>query len=286
MQSVNQPDIPHSIHSIGVDWITATAQHGNTRWDMQMFADTQRRRFMDADITTKGAYRLGYTGWEAPGFFHGNREGGSMVVASGQTAQEVFRSLTNIADNISRIDLQVTVATPLERPHLGAQAYEAIKGGSPSVVKVKNVSLITTHPQGETVNIGKRSSDQYGRIYDKATEANIGEARSLWRYEVELKRSRALRAARDLASSQTAQAVAGSLVHGWFKARGVTPIYTPEQAFCTQNLSQAPLSRSVLTWFEESLSITIQRAVRRYGLVRVLEALRLSGQVVPILKGE
>jgi len=286
MQSVTQPDVPHSIHSTGVDWITATANHGSTRWDMQTFADTQRQRFMDADVAIKPAYRLGYAGWEAPGFFNGNREGGSIVVASGSQAQEVFRSVVHVADNISRLDLQVTVATPIERPHLGIQAYQVLKGGSPSRVQVKNVTLITSQPEGETCSIGKRSSDNYGRIYDKATESGQAPPRSLWRYEVEYKRGVAKRIALDLAGYEAAQAVAGSLVHSWFSARGVTPIYAPEQLFCSQNPSKDRPSKSVLSWFEDSLSITIARAVRRYGLVRVLEALRLSNLVVPIEKGD
>jgi hypothetical protein len=279
MQSVSQPAIPHEILSSGVDWITATAQKGSTRWDMQVYADNERRRLMDSGEPIKTGYRMGYHGWQCEGFFHGNREGGSIVVASGAVAHNVFRSVANVSDHISRLDVQTTVAFPQDRPHLGIQAYSALKAGSPSRVRLKNVTLITSQPQGETVNLGKRSSDQYARLYDKATESRVGEARSVWRYEVEYKRRQAGAIAARLLGDHPAEMVALSVVHDHFNARGVAPVFTPSPTFCPQKPISADISRNILTWFEESLSITVARAISRHGLERVLEALGLATQV-------
>jgi hypothetical protein len=149
----------------------------------------------------------------------------------------------------------------------------------PSKVKVKNVTLITSQPEGETVNIGKRSSDLYARLYDKATEAGLGEARSVWRYEVELKRRPAGLAAAHLRGDPTAEAVALSIVHDHFSARGVAPVFPRSLTFCPQKPTLTGVNRNILTWFEESLSITVARAVERHGLARVLEALGLASQV-------
>lgn len=285
MQTVIQPAVDHSIESAGVDWITASAQHAASRLDLLKFGRHQRERLMDAGATIKQAYRLGYDGWQAEGFFYGQREGGTLVVASGATAHQVHRSLISIADNISRLDLQVTVATPIDRPHLGVQAHAAIKGGSPSRVQVKNSSLISTLPHGETCSIGKRSSDWYGRIYDKATEAQLGAPRSLWRYEVEAKRSAAQRIASALTRLEAPEAVAGGLVWDWFTARGVAPIYARSNFSCAHEPAPAASGRDVLSWFADSLSVTVARAVRRHGIERVISALGLSSQVVPIAKG-
>lgn len=284
MQSVWQPEVNHQIESAGVDWITASAQHGYSRWDMTEFARHQRERFMDAGITIKPAYRLGYDGWQGEGFFYGQREGGTLVVASGATANDVHRSLINVADNISRLDLQVTISTPIDRPHLGVQAHAAIKGGSPSRIHVKNASLITTHPQGETCSIGKRSSDWYGRIYDKATESGQGAPRSRWRYEVEAKRACAARLAAGLSGDQSAATFAQTLVHEWFTSRGVAPVFKRASLSCPQEYPPAAPQRDVLSWFHDSLSVTVQRAVRRHGLLKVLEALSLVHDVDEFMK--
>lgn len=286
MQSITQPEVAHSIVSAGVDWLTATASKGSSRWDLQTYSDNQRRRFMDSDETIKTGYRLGFFGWQADGYFYGSREGCSIVVASGAQAHNVFRAVAGIADNISRLDLQVTVATPDERPRLGLQAFSAIKSGAPSKRKVKNVTLIDSHPSGETCSIGKRKSDQYGRIYDKATEAGLGEARSVWRYEIELKRSAALGVSARLRGSEAVEADALGLVHTWFDTRGVAPIFTPHQLLCPHKPVTTEGHRDVLTWFEKTLSITVARAIRRHGLERTLEALGLLSQVEVIPKGE
>lgn len=279
MQSVTQPQIPHAYLSSGVDWITATSQKGFTRWDMSMYARQERERLMDAGETIKTSYRLGYQGWQTDGFFHGQREGSTIIIASGEVANRVWRPVTEVADNIARLDLQVTLATPIDRPHLGVQAYQALKSGSPRRVYAKNVTLITSQPEGETCSIGKRSSDQYGRIYDKATEAKLGAARSVWRYEIELKRAPANLAATHLRSSESPQTLASTLVWRWFDARGVAPIYAPDEVFCPQKLGESKASRNVLTWFEDCLSITVARAVKRHGVERVVEALGLSALV-------
>lgn len=286
MQNPNQPAVAHSIESAGVDWLTATASKGSSRIDMQTYADNQRRRFMDADESIKTGYRLGFFGWQAEGFFYGTREGCSIVVASGAQAHNVFRAVSGIADNISRLDLQVTVGTPDERPHLGVQAFQALKSGTPAKRKVKNVTLIDTHPSGETCSIGKRKSDNYGRIYDKATEARLGEPLTVWRYEIELKRNAALATATSLRSSQAMESDALGIVHRWFDTRGVVPIFPPCQLFCPQKPVRPAANTDLLTWFEKSLSITVGRAIRRYGLERVLEALSIRDQVEPIPKEE
>lgn len=279
MQSVSQPDVAHEFESAGVDWITATAQKGRTRWEMEKFARTQRLKLMDAGATIKTGYRLGYYGWQSEGFFHGQREGGSIIVASGATAHSIYRPVVMVADNISRLDLQVTVATPVERPNLAAQAYHCLKSGSPAEVRLKNVTYIETHPQGATTNFGKRSSDHYGRLYDKAVESGSGLPRTRWRYEVEFKRNSANRVAAALSGGLSAQTVATSLVHQWFTARGVAPIWLPHEPSCPHEPSPASAKRDVLLWFEQSLSITVSKAVRRHGLEQVLKSLGLLDHV-------
>jgi hypothetical protein len=279
MQSIAQPRVEHTIESAGVDWITATAQKGSTRWEMETFARSERERLMDSGESIKQGYRLGYYGWQAEHFFHGQREGGSIIVASGAVAHSIHKSVANVADNISRLDLQVTVSTPIDRPNLAAQAHEVIRSGSPAKVRMKNVSYTNTSPQGDTCNIGKRSSDSYGRLYDKAAESGQGAARSRWRYEIELKRNLANSAASTLRRFDSSQAVALSLVHRWFDTRGVAPIFPPAEFSCPHEPSPSNSKHDVLLWFETSLSVTVAKAVKAHGLRRVLEALCLLNQV-------
>lgn len=64
-------------------------------------------------------------------------------------------------------------------------------------------------------------------------------------------------------------------VHDWYHARGVTPVFTPDVSFCPQKPVVSSPEREVLTWFDKTLSITIARTIKRYGVVRVFNCLHL-----------
>jgi len=279
MQSVTPSTLPYTIESAGVDWITATANTGSTQWELAEYTRHERERLLDADVELKHKVKLGYKGWGCEGFFYGTRDDGSIVIASGALAHRVFRSVVNCTDHISRLDLQTTVSFEKERPHLALQAYSAIKTGSPGTRRVRNATLFTSHPQGETLNLGKRSSDHYARLYDKATESGQGEPLSRWRYEVEIKRTPANLAALELVRSESPEGVAGRYVWEHFNALGVTPIYVSAELLCPHKPTRNDFSRDVLSWFEDSLRITVAKAVRRYGAARVIESLGLTGAV-------
>lgn len=276
MQSVNQPDIPHDVISAGVDWITATAQRGDNRWNMEYFTRLEFERAQDSGVEVKPAFRLGYQGHSMPGYFHGNRQGSSIILASGRTAASIYRSVAEISDHVARLDVQVTIFTPIERPHLGIQAYEALSAHPPASIPVRNVALITAHPEGETCNVGKRKSDQSGRIYDKATEAHLGQSRSVWRYEIEGKRSIAASWLSHLISSSDTSSAARSLVHRWFSERGLRPCFKPAASSCTQELAIAEKRRDTLAWLRDTISVSVARMVKRHGMRAVDAALGLS----------
>jgi hypothetical protein len=287
VQAIQQPAVENEVVSAGVDWITATAKSGSTRWSMEEFARREFERVKDAGQDVKLASRLGYSGYAAPHFFHGRREGSSIIVASSHAAWNCWRSIASVADNLARLDLQVTVATPSDRPHLARQAYQLLRSSPPASIRVRNCTLIDTHPKGETCNVGKRSSDQSGRIYDKASETKQGDSLSLWRYEVEFKRNLAGSVAACLRSSSSDEAVARTLVHRWFADRGLLPIFDPSPYSALRNSPPVATDRDTLEWFRASVSVSVARMIRKRGLVPVLEALRLDSLVIPICeKGE
>lgn len=279
MQSVEQPIIENEVISAGVDWITATAKHGNVRWCMEEFARRELERARDAGADVRLSARMGYSGYSTKHFFYGRREGGSIIVASSEVADNVWRSVAEVSDNVARLDLQVTISTPTERPHLARHAYSVLKSSPPASIRVRNCTLITSHPKGETCNVGKRKSDQNGRIYDKATEAGIGDPRSLWRYEVEFKRGLASAVTDSLRTVGSSEAPTRALVHRWYRDRGLTPCFNPDASFCTQKRSLLAPDRDTLTWFQDSVSISVARAIKRHGLAAVLKSLGLDAAV-------
>ncbi len=276
MQSTSQPTMPLTILSAGVDWITGTNAGGHDAKDSDIFAESQFHREQDAGEQVKEASRLGYVGYQTEHFFYGARGRGRMMVASSSHAHDLYKSIVGLSQNITRLDVQVTLWTHGEQPHLGVQAYRCLKANPPSRIAVRNVTLIESHPQGETCNVGKRSSDQYGRIYDKASEAKLGEARTVWRYEVETKRGVARSYAAALRSDKCDKALATSLVRRWFDLRGLQPPFSEDGYSNAFDLALSRKKSDTMAWFRDTLSKTVAREVEQHGLVTVCDALGLS----------
>ena len=146
-----------------------------------------------------------------------------------------------------------------------------LSGGRPRELK-----LTTVHPAGDTLNVNKRTSDLYGRIYDFGIAHGCADKHRLWRFEIEAKRKVGKVLAADLTGCDDSGAVAESLVHAWFNSRLPSVPFKARRDFASQNLVQETKKRDVLRWFEESLSITVGRAIKDYGLPRVLKALSLD----------
>lgn len=285
MQAVTQPTIDATIISSGVDWITGTNEGGSVAHESDLFASDELNRVLDAGGVVKPESRLGYVGHASEGFFYGGRGHGRMMIASGATAHNLYRSIKSLSDHISRVDLQVTVWTHGEQPNLAVQAYRAIQGHTPAHVRVRNCTLITSQPEGDTINVGKRSSDQCGRIYDKASQAKLGTARTVWRYEVEFKRGRAQLALASLTPSSSDKAATRQVVRRWFERRGIVPCFAPAQPSDTSDLSLAEPKRDTLRWFRDSLSKTVARQVAIHGEAEVLKALGFEDHLVSFSEG-
>lgn len=276
MQATAQPIIANTIISSGVDWVTGTNHGGSITHYSDDFATHEFERALDLGGRVIPSSRLGYVGYQTEHFFSGSRGRGRMLIASGSRAHDLFRSVVELSDNITRLDVQVTIWTHGETPHLGRQAYACLRGKPPARVSVRNVQLIDAHPSGETCNVGKRSSDQYGRIYDKASEAKLGEARTVWRYEVEVKRAIAGAWASALSSGDDSKALATTLVRHWFADRGLQPPFSDDGYSNAFDLSVGRKASDTLAWFRDTLSKTVAREVEQHGLQTVIDALGLS----------
>lgn len=279
MQSATQPTVACTIMDAGVDWITATAMDSENIEASDSLAQHVLERALDAGEQVRDESRHGYVGYSSEGFFHGHSSRGRLTIASGHRASSLWSSIRNTSDHISRLDLQVTVWTHGEQPHLGVQAYECLRRKPPAKVRVPNVTLIASSPKGETCNVGKRISDQYGRIYDKAAESLAGAERTVWRYEVELKNRRAGGVASHLARSARRTSEVASFVRRWFLDRGLDPVFSVDEDSSTLELALSSTKRDTLAWFRDTLSKTVERQIERYGLERVLDALGLLSQL-------
>lgn len=267
--------------SAGVDWLTATARGGKEGRAFRELQNALRDDERAAGGDVKPATLRDYIGYRGEGWFVGRRPSDSLTIISGARCAALYEKFARTATNVSRLDLQVTVWTHGEQPTLAREAYHYLRSLPPQRGRPRNLTLIQSHPKGETLNVNRRTSDAYGRLYDWSAAHTQGEARTLWRYEVEFKRHYAAAQARAALGASCLRTYTSHTVHSWFKVRGLPPTWNTEELPESQELAALKIGRDELGWFKSSLRITLTKAINRHGLPAVLEALGLSDLVEP-----
>lgn len=274
----------HTPIQSGVDWITATARSGSPSLEFERLADDYLNNKRDAGGDVHQASRLGYRGHETEHFYFGRRTEDSVLIVSSHEATRLAKPIIDIATNVSRLDLQVTVWTHGEQCNLAVENYRKLVASRRQAHRPGQISLTTVYPEGDTLNVNKRTSDAFGRLYDKASEAQAAPQHTLWRYEVEFKRRAAMAESAAYAASGSLPSYARNRVHSWWEAKGVIPSFRPDDWSLDEKALLEETRRDVLTWFEKSVSVTVARAVKRWGLEATIQALGLAALVQPITK--
>jgi hypothetical protein len=221
----------------------------------------------------------GYRGHSGPGLATGERPDSAIVRASGDHAAEMWRELARFAENVSRLDIQVTVQLPMTQRGLAREGYRAAIAYLADNDRAPQLRLITTHPVGDTLYIGSPKSDVMARLYDKAAESpNLYEP-GTWRYEVEYKREAALSVCRTLQGAANPQAAIAATVFDHFAARGVAPRFPRGAA---SEIHATTRRRSVdetrLRWLESTVAPAVRTLLRNVPRSEVERALGLLAE--------
>lgn len=280
METATPAPYSHSLIDAGVDWITASHPVGDDGWKFEQLSDELISDQRETGKEVRRAVLRDYTGWRGEHLFVGMREQDMLITASQEVSARHWADITRKARNVSRLDVQASVFTHGEQPQLARWSYSRLKRSPAGRGRPRSFTLIRTHPYGETLNVGKRQSDSYGRLYDWASAHKAAQAATVWRYEVEFKRSLALGHSRALLTSDDPRTSCAQLVHGWFDKRGVRPTWAMADTRLSNGAALKEPDRDALAWFETCLSKTIKKAIARHGLDKVLIALGLSDVVV------
>lgn len=177
---------------VGIDWLTATCPLGDTRQDEY---DAIYRRlsveYMKHGYVVKPMRRLGYAGETINGLFIGTSPQGTLIQASGTSAEHLAMAFkyAQHTPHLTRIDVQTTVQLEEIHDHAMLQfdKTEDYKALQPKSKRWKAIHIHSAN-DGCTANIGSRTSPMFIRIYDKSAQSpNSGYPPNSWRFEVELK---------------------------------------------------------------------------------------------------
>lgn len=232
-----------NLEGAGVDYLTCSARDVAPSRQFYALADQWWSEHPEEGEVDATAFFRGYRGRQTSSLFVGTRSDGTLLRASGRAAGDLGIYPTRIAANVSRLDIQATVRTPARTRDLAGDAYRnartrLLRGG-----RAHSLTHIETNQGGSTLYLGKRSSDKYARLYDKGVESKSAPPRTLWRYEVELKRDVAYQTAQTLSKATSLSLEASAMVHNHFVARGIVPHYRPAS---TTEIPSVALHRSNL----------------------------------------
>jgi hypothetical protein len=213
--------VPCELFESRVDYITATSLYHKCSDNSEMEHaallaesllceerdrgnDVRKFRFMNFDGVTSGQASVGIS------------PEGYLFRLSGECAGRNWNRVYDVSTNVSRLDLAATIRlTDQWRDMSYVHHGEALRYQDVHAPHLK-VTRIDGGKFGNSLMIGSRASDAYGRIYDKFAESRQDHYLDCWRYEVEFKRSRALSKAAQLSAHDGQPDTAAEIALEWF----------------------------------------------------------------------
>jgi DNA relaxase NicK len=273
--------VPHELIESRVDYLTATCLK-NQLHEGQSFNRALEWAYDAVQVEHRKGNDLSpwrsesFEGMKSGQICVGRNEEGLLFRVSGDFAAKNWRTIYQDASNVSRIDCAATIRltdrwSDLSRVHHDeALLYQ--KERSPHL----RVTRIDGGKHGNTLNIGSRASEGYGRIYDKFLESHAEEYRDCWRYEVEFKKRSALLKAAYLATESIDGLLPASISLGWFQGRGLRSLRIPMVSVDTSTPFKPSDDSKRLAWISRSVSPVVRLLIEHGRRDEVLTALGLS----------
>jgi DNA relaxase NicK len=247
-----------TVVNAGVDWLTMTSPEGAATESLQNTV-TQLGRESDqcGNIMASWA-RLGYVGWKVGPLAFGLRGNAAIVVCSGPDAETVLKKCFNPSCSVTRLDLQVTVRVVKPIQQVALQTYQQVSEALSRRQITVTSNLISGTDGGSTCYVGSRSSERFGRVYNKMVESKDPDYADCWRYEVELKGGTADATARVLVGRHDWPAWIHGAVRRFYVDRRIDACYLPysEAVPVTAKRPRSDVDRQI-RWLTEQVQPTV-----------------------------
>jgi len=260
---------------VAVDYITATATEPNGWEPMHSYATGLFRFQADIGNQPKPWGMSGFKGWRCGSVEIGKREADTIVRLSSDSAASSWRRVAELAGNISRLDLQLTVR-PAAGPtktidkHRQQARRDALKSKNRKVVR-----WIQDNRDGYTLYLGQRTSICFGRIYDKFQHSKLVHYEGCVRYEVQYHNELARSIASRLVQDHSTKPKINAYCRQFFSGRGISldvPYEDGARYSCSRKRSDADRN---LAWLTAAVRPTVIRLIASGRGEEVLRALGL-----------
>lgn len=275
-------DVKAKKFEANIDWVTLSKKEETGEW-LRAVSVIVGKLIAKGEIPQEVSAN-GYEGQRTGGFtWMRNPQGNVYISSSSETSQEAFYTFAPMADNCSRLDLEVTVQFDRYVPRLARTEHDKLEAmdeagetrvanGRPPIVR-----LASTAGGGQTLYLGDRTSRVFGRMYDKSRDPSLSEEgkyefRNCWRWEVETKddysRSALLfckeKWANDPEYRLPQNLIAGTVL-GWFADKSViVPDLDTELErlhFSVQAVAKLTSIEKTLVWIMRQVRPAVERAI-------------------------
>jgi hypothetical protein len=265
------------VYDVGIDYLTCVADNSETgeselRTTAYRVIDYARRNGWRVTPATN----MGLNGWATDGLVVVSNWAKTIVRVSGEDAQNSWRGWQSLAHRVTRIDCQVSVTLDEPLPGAFLSAYyqtQTPRGGKGRPAKAR---VILNSRGGDTLYLGSRQSDLYGRFYDKGVESKSALPGLYFRYETETKGNLVAPVLTALARTQSEKDWIAGYVARFFASRRLDTLET--SAIPLEN-ARVPAATSVdqsLLWLKTQVAPTVARLVRGGHIAAVYRALGLA----------
>lgn len=218
--------------------------------------------------------QIGFYGRRGRHCFFGRRQDWSMLQVSGFQAREHTNMLLRQRSRATRIDLQITLHAGTAKQLLMESSLDGSIRQRPENGKKWKTKEIREDSKLQTIYIGKRASEWFGRIYDKYEESGKEEYKDCVRFEIEIKGDAAKEVWAALQQSDSPRMLAYSIVRQWYEKHGVL---LPPPPFGDTSFRHAPKEKHnedrKLAWLQRMVSGTVAQLCATGHWFPVFEAL-------------
>lgn len=267
---------PFELHSAGIDYATFTTASGPRAYE----AYDKARHILEQETRdgnpAKPWRSFGYLGWASSHVTLGRRPESIIVRLSGELADHYWRSFRAMCDRCTRLDLAVTAccnSPSFNVAHLSLREARAWKRQHDSRYQV---GYQFSDPGGQTVTLGARSSEKYGRIYDKYAESGPPYQPGTWRWELEVKGDTAQAVSERLFGEPDRRKWAGEYCLAYFAQHGVSLPFKAEPVQWRYTKVTTKLSvEAKLEYLRTSIKPMVREVALAVGEKTVLDVLGL-----------
>jgi hypothetical protein len=266
----------YEIVDCGVDYLTVScfdASRGQRMVDHALrLMQNQRREGFDI----KPWAMSGFAGFACGSVQTGQRDVEALVRVSSKVAHDHWTTFYDLADNCSRLDLQVTVRGPSKPQQIISQTYRCLRRHRRKLQRGSDVSMYCSVDQSSTVYVGKRISDRFARVYDKAAESKLDQWDGCVRYEVEYKNRAAKSLSAHIRGSDDQLRDIKLEVAGYFAEKGYSPRWAPNPPASIRWPELTGDHGRTLRWLGSSVAPAVRKLFDAGRGVDVLDSLGLQ----------